>query len=301
MKKAPPPHPPIRPAPEFAPAHACGRRRGRSSRLPASRIVDDLYPVAGLLGGALRLGVLTLAAALLLPAPGRADPPAASPADAPDRPLPPGAPQSAPGLAPAAPAQSARLANASSRVETRDMDQLDDRRRLVVGDVVGFRIVEDGEDARSLTIADSGDLEVPGLGRFPAAGRTCRRLAFELKAALETNYYYQATVLLAVNTLARSRGRVYLVGPVRLPGPQELPGDEVATVGKAILRAGGFTDFADRRRVQITRPAAGPPARGGPVTFTVDVGRIYDAGRTDLDVALEPGDFIYVPERLVRF
>ena len=189
--------------------------------------------------------------------------------------------------------------NVSSAGMTNSMDALDDKHTLAIGDVLSFRIVEDEEEPRPLVVTDSGDLEVPYLGRFPAENRTCKQLARELKAALEKEYYYQATVIVAVNSMARSRGKVYLVGPVRMPGPQELPSDEVLTLSKAILRAGGFTDFADRHNVKITRQESA--GKSDKVTLVVDVGQIFDKGKTEKDVALKPGDLIYIPERMIRF
>jgi protein involved in polysaccharide export with SLBB domain len=178
------------------------------------------------------------------------------------------------------------------------MDALDDKHRLAVGDRVSFRIIQDEDEPRSMVITDSGDLDVPHIGRFPARGKTCRELATELKAELEKEYYYTATVILAVDLMARSRGRVWLVGPVRMPGPQDIPSDEVYTVSKAILRAGGFTDAADKRKVRITRKGAEGAAD---TTTVVDVGEIIEKGRTQNDVVLEAGDLIYVPDRLIRF
>jgi protein involved in polysaccharide export with SLBB domain len=189
--------------------------------------------------------------------------------------------------------------NVSPAGITNSMDALDDKHTLAIGDVLSFRIVEDEEEPRPLVVTDSGDLEVPNLGRFPAENRTCKQLARELKAALEKEYYYQATVIIAVNTMAKSRGKVYLVGPVRMPGPQELPSDEVLTLSKAILRAGGFTDFADQHNVKITRQ--GSTGKSNKVTLVVDVGQIFDKGKTEKDVALESGDLIYIPERMIRF
>ena len=182
---------------------------------------------------------------------------------------------------------------------TNSMDALDDKHTLAIGDVLSFRIVEDEEEPKPLVVTDSGDLEVPYIGRFPAENKTCKQLARELKTALEKEYYYQATVIIAVDSMTRSRGKVYLVGPVRMPGPQELPSDEVLTLSKAILRAGGFTDFADRHNVKITRP--GSAGESDKVTLVVDVGQIFDKGKTEKDVALKPGDLIYIPERMVRF
>jgi len=106
-------------------------------------------------------------------------------------------------------------------------------------------------------------------------------------------------VIISVDLMTKSRGKVYLVGPVRMPGPQDIPSDEILTLSKAILRAGGFTDYADKRHVKITRQGAA----GGTdkETLVVDVGAIFDKGKTENDVVLRPGDLIYIPERLIRF
>jgi protein involved in polysaccharide export with SLBB domain len=179
------------------------------------------------------------------------------------------------------------------------MDALDDKHTLAIGDILSFRIVEDEEDSKTLIVTDSGDLEVPYLGRFPAENKTCRQLARELKTALEKEYYYQATVIIAVDSMARSRGKVYLVGAVHMPGPQELPSDEVLTLSKAVLRAGGFTDFAEPHHVKITRQGSGGDS--DKVTLVVDVGQIFDEGKTEKDVPLKADDLIYIPERLINF
>ena len=189
--------------------------------------------------------------------------------------------------------------NVSQAGITNSMDALDDKHTLAIGDVLSFRIVEDEEEPKILIVTDSGDLEVPYIGRFPAENRTCKQLARELKAALEKEYYYQATVIIAVDSMAKSRGKVYLVGAVRMPGPQDIPSDEVLTLSKAILRAGGFTDFADKHNVKITRQESA--GKSGKVTLVVDVGQIFDKGKTENDVALKPGDLIYIPERMIRF
>lgn len=195
------------------------------------------------------------------------------------------------------------------------METLDDNYRLAIGDKLSFRIEEDknrlefqdkqsGQSVRTedeptpLLVTDSGELEVPYIGRYPAVNKTCKQLAHELKSALEKDYFYKATVILAVDLKAKSLGRVYLTGAVHEPGPQEIPSDEVLTLGKAILRAGGFTDFAERSHVKVTRKAAGSSEIK---TLVVDVAEVFDKGKTDRDLPLEPGDLILVPERLIRF
>ena len=91
----------------------------------------------------------------------------------------------------------------------------------------------------------------------------------------------------------KSRGRVYVTGSVKGPGPQEIPPDETYTVSKAIIRAGGFGDFANKRKVKLTR-------KNGEA-LVIDVRRVIEKGRTDEDVVLQPDDQIFVPQNIVNF
>jgi polysaccharide export outer membrane protein len=194
---------------------------------------------------------------------------------------------------------TATVTNSAPFTGTNSMDALDDKYKLAIGDRLSFRIVEDEEDPKPLFVTDSGDLEVPYIGRYAALGKTCKGLAQELKTELCKEYYYQATVILAVDLMTKSRGKIYVVGPVHVPGPQDIPSDEVLTLSKAILRAGGFGDFADKHNVRVTRKSG--PGQKGEQIFTVNVAQILEKGKTDADMVLEPGDFIYVPERSIRF
>lgn len=194
----------------------------------------------------------------------------------------------------------AQPTNAAAGPTSNDIiNTLDDSHKLAIGDRLSFRIIEDEEDPKPMIVTDSGDLEVPYIGRFPAEAKTCRQLAKGIKAALEKEYYYEATVVIAVDLMAKTRGRIYLVGAVRMPGPQEILSDETLTLSKAILRSGGFADFADKKNVKITRKTG--PNENDKQTFVVNVGQIYDTGKVETDVPLEPGDLILVPDRKIRF
>jgi protein involved in polysaccharide export with SLBB domain len=191
---------------------------------------------------------------------------------------------------PAAPAL-AEGTNAMKAAAITSMDALDDKHKLAIGDRLSFRIIEDEDEPQALTVFDSGELQLPYLDRFPAVDKTCRELAYLIKAALEKDLYYHATVIVAIDIMTRSRGKVYLSGEVNVRGPQEIPSDEVFTVSKAILRAGGFTLNANKV-VEVTRKTA--PGKPQEKPFTVDVGKVLEKGRTDLDRVLEPGDVIFI-------
>ena len=113
------------------------------------------------------------------------------------------------------------------------------------------------------------------------------------KPLLEKEYYYHATVILAVDRVSeKSRGKVYVYGSVKGQGPQEIPPMKIYTVSKAIIRAGGFGDFADKRKIKLTRK------NGEDVV--VDLKRVIEQGRTDEDIVVQPDDQIYVPQKLVN-
>jgi protein involved in polysaccharide export with SLBB domain len=185
------------------------------------------------------------------------------------------------------------------------MATLDNTQQLSFGDHLSFRIIEDQVDPREslepkqLVVTDSGDVEVPYIGRFPAAGKTCRRLAHDLKVELEKEYYYQATVIIAIDTKTRISGRVYITGEVRQSGPVDMPADEAFTLSKAVLRAGGFSEFADKRHVKVTRKLAAD--KSGSKSFIVDLNQVMEQGKTEQDVKLETDDAIFVPSRLFNF
>src|SRR5206468_11621300 len=143
----------------------------------------------------------------------------------------------------------------STVMRTNSMAVLDDKKKLGPNDFVSFRVVEDRDnDSQRLRVSDNGELEVPYIGPVPAEGRTCKELAYNIKAALEKEYYYHATVILALDRVSeKSRGKVYVYGSVKAQGPQEIPADENYTASKAVIRAGGFGDFANKRKVKVTR------------------------------------------------
>lgn len=174
----------------------------------------------------------------------------------------------------------------------------DDKHKLVPGDKLSFQIIEDREpQPKSLIVTDSGELDVPYLGRLSVSGKTCKQLGEELKALLEKDYYYRATVNIGLDQASRTLGRVYVWGQVRNQGAIEIPTGENFTAGKAILRAGGFGDFANKKKVKLIRTNPG----GQKQTIELNMVTILEDGKTELDVTLQPDDFIIVPARLVNW
>lgn len=181
---------------------------------------------------------------------------------------------------------------------TNSMEVLNDKAPLGIGDRLSYRVVEERKEPINLVVTDSGEIEVPLIGRVSAAGKTCKQLAQHIKPLLEREYFFKATVIVGLDLLStRSRGKVYLMGQVRTQGFIDLPAEEALTVSRVILRAGGLADFANRRKVRLVRKTA----TGQTETTFVDLVEILDKGRVEKDPVLQPDDLIIVPEKLINF
>jgi protein involved in polysaccharide export with SLBB domain len=174
----------------------------------------------------------------------------------------------------------------------------DEKHKLGAGDRLNYRVVEDGNAAVSLLVTDSGEVDIPYLGRVLVAGKTCGQLRAEVKQKLEVNLYRKATVELGIEVLNKLRGKVYLVGKVKNPGAVDLPNDEDLTVSKAILKAGGFAEFANQRKVKVIHNSTGDVNSPGQI---IDVAAIWQKGNRAQDIKLSPGDLIFVPAKLINF
>lgn len=175
---------------------------------------------------------------------------------------------------------------------------LDRNRKLGVGDQVSLQILEDRTPPVATRVSDTGDLEVPYIGRIQAEGRSVAALTQDIERALEKDYYYEATVRLAIDQVNRdATSKVFVSGEVRSPGAQDFFRGDNLTVGGAVLRAGSFTQWANKRDVRVVRP----DGRGGNQTFKIDLKSVLEDGQVEKDIELKDGDYIIVRKRLINF
>ena len=190
-------------------------------------------------------------------------------------------------------AKSAYCAPADDSVPPADRDKV-----LGPGDTVTLEILEDKSPAVARRVTDTGDLDVPYIGRVHVAGKSCAEVAAQVTRMLEADYYYKATVKLGIDQINRvktgSAAKIFVSGDAKLPGAQDiLPGDTL-TVSGAIVKAGGGTQFADLRKVKLTRKMKDGTSK----SYNVDVKAVLEEGKMDKDMQLQDGDYIFVPRRL---
>jgi polysaccharide export outer membrane protein len=186
------------------------------------------------------------------------------------------------------------------------MESLDDKTKLEDGDTVSFRVIEDRDDPVQRVVTDTGEVDFPYIGRVKVEGKTCHAVAIEVKKLLEVDYYKQATVIVGLDTIigddkTKPKDLAWVMGEVRDVGPQELMKQQPMTVSQLIIRAGGFGDFADQRKVKLMHHedeenGAGHAADPAKETEVVDVRAVMD-GKSTNDPLVKPGDYIIVPKK----
>jgi polysaccharide biosynthesis/export protein VpsN len=151
------------------------------------------------------------------------------------------------------------------------------------GDQITVRLDVGGTaqpQAIEVAVDENGEISLPLVGRVSAAGATSSELAERIQASYVPRYYVRCSAIV----LARDRF-FYVGGEVR--APSRYPWTEDISLMKAINTAGGFTDYANRAKVEVTRGKTKQ-------IFNCEDLRQHPAK----DVAIQPGDAVYVPRSI---
>jgi protein involved in polysaccharide export with SLBB domain len=140
--------------------------------------------------------------------------------------------------------------------------------------------------SRVVTIQPDGKVSYPVAGQLQAAGLTVEQFVAVLREGLERELIDPEVTVSLKDISKQSALRVSLLGAVRTPGVYEIK--DGSTLAEIVAQAGGPTPLADLRHVTVTR--ADQSVR------TVDLEPTARAGSLAGNVALQPGDFIVIPE-----
>jgi len=156
-----------------------------------------------------------------------------------------------------------------------------------IGDVVsvtctGTSATEPPLKDQDQTIKEDGTITLQYIGEIKAAGRTPGSLQKEIQEKYDHLYNH-------ITVIVQFKERFfYVFGEVNKQGPEPyLPGQ--TDIIKAISSAGGFTEFANKKKVRLTR------ANG-----RIEIINVLKAinGDSKNDVSVYPGDKIVVRRRL---
>jgi polysaccharide biosynthesis/export protein len=149
------------------------------------------------------------------------------------------------------PGPAAGNSNTVSSIQASQIKPAEVNDLLRIGDSIIIRLtgVPDPEQGTfEAKIDESGQISMPHIGGVPASGLT----TVQLKEKIETLYKLQKIYNNPNITILTQQARfVSVTGEVR--APQRLFYSKDLTVLGAIASCGGFTDYANRRRVRVLR------------------------------------------------
>ena len=151
------------------------------------------------------------------------------------------------------------------------------------GDTLDIKVYNLPELNEGVVIRPDGVITTLLGDEVKAAGMTASELAARLTEIYGKNF---RSPKVSVSVAGFSNLKVYVGGEVALPGVFPLDGE--ITVASAIIRAGGAKESAGLNEVMLVR---------GAEHRQVDVAAILASQAPD--VALQPGDMIYVPKSTV--
>jgi len=135
---------------------------------------------------------------------------------------------------------------------------------------------------QQVRIPDSGTITLPFNVRVQAAGKTTGQLEKDIRDS-----YVPKTFVNLTDIVTLDKDRSFIVdGEVRRPGQQPYVGE--MNVLRAIGAAGGLTEFANRRKVQLRRPNG--------QKFILNYNKVID--KPELDMPVYPNDHIIVGKSL---
>ena len=150
-------------------------------------------------------------------------------------------------------------------------------------DVLRIDVWKETEISRSVPVRPDGKISLPLLNDVQAAGLTAMELANVISEGLK-KYINGPQVTVTVSEI-NSR-RIYVTGEVTRPGAFPLLPNMTALQG--LTSAGGFTQFANPKKIYVLRTE-----NGKQVKHPFNYKAVLD-GKAE-DIPLQPGDTIVVP------
>ena len=171
---------------------------------------------------------------------------------------------------------------------------------IITNDRLGVHIFQEDDLSLTVRVDAKGDINLNLVGIVHVYGQTLA----EAERTIE-NAYRDGRVLrhpeVTITVEEYAPREVSIQGQVKSPGRLGLPIETATTLTEIISRAGGFTDTARGSAVRVTRIMPD----GTTKVFEADVESVMkgkEKTRSKVDAAnllLEPGDIIYVPERII--
>ena len=170
---------------------------------------------------------------------------------------------------------------------------------IASSDLLSVSVIGEQElNAGNKRVDSAGNVNLALVGEVHVGGLTVP----EAQAAVETAYKDNRILRnpqVAINIEFYSPREVSIGGMIKTPGKYPLLPEAVLTLKDLVLRAGGFTDTANGRKVRVSRTLPD----GSVKIFVKDIDsaiRIHPTSSSaDGSFVLEPGDVVYVDENII--
>lgn len=173
--------------------------------------------------------------------------------------------------------------------------------RIQPGDTLRVEVLEDSSINRDVLVAPDGRISVPLAGVLRVGGVTISEAQRRVVSALEDNFATPPTVLVSLLQLRpedplqeseEETVNIYVIGEVRNPGL--IPAEPGITLLQSLAMAGGVTDFAATKRIQLRRKNA---STGTETIYKFNYDQVIDGIAGIGTAELAEGDVIVVPAR----
>jgi polysaccharide export outer membrane protein len=152
-------------------------------------------------------------------------------------------------------------------------------------DVLTIDVWKEPEISRTVPVRRDGKISLPLLNDLQAAGLTPTQLGAEIVEKLRATILHpQVTVIVA----QMSSQRIYILGQVTRAGAYPLVPD--MTVIQALSIAGGFTPYANLKKIYVMRNE-----NGASRIFPMNYKAVINGRKPQQNIPLKPGDTIVVP------
>ena len=152
------------------------------------------------------------------------------------------------------------------------------------GDVLIISVLNEPDFEKEVRVSANGSILYPLIGEVAVKGEDVSSVTAKVTALLN-EYLVDPQVSIFIKQFSK----VFVYGDVINPGSFEL--SERMTLLQCISLAGGLKDRANPKKISIKRIIEGKVT-----SIMVDITAITQKDHSDLDINLEPGDVIIVPE-----
>ena len=159
--------------------------------------------------------------------------------------------------------------------------------QYVIGpeDILYIHVWKEDALTRTIPVRTDGKISLPLIQEVKAAGLT----PLQLKEVLMRKFKdFIENPIVSVTVVEVNSYKVYVIGQVKNPGVHRLRSE--TTVTQMIVVAGGFTDWANPKKILVVRKEDGREKR-----IKVNYKRIMEGKDLDSNIVLKAGDTVVIP------